>query len=171
MFFLAAAIVLQSPTYQTLQSDSVKDPAAHARVEASVADAGRAYNGDKPLPFHVEVVSPIELVDPVTGRRTKPGAKPEPPAAGEPVAAPSPEPAGRGPRVETGDPAGAGDGPPTYHFEGKRPMGGLTIYTPVRDQAGRDNRTRAAGGGGGLLGLLKWVALAALAVLALALLL
>ena len=74
MFLLAAAIALQSPTYRALTNEAMKDSAGLSRIENVRSDASPAYTGENPLPFRVEVVTPVELIDPVTGRRTPPSA-------------------------------------------------------------------------------------------------
>lgn len=116
-----------SPSLKALGAEAMKDPAAATSREAAKTGAAAGFTGENPLPFHVKVLSPVELIDPAAPPSPRP---------------PQPQPA-------------PGDKTPTYHFEGKKPMGGLTIYTPVRDQEGQDNSTRASGGGGGLFGLLK----------------
>lgn len=139
-----AAVRLPSPTYEALTAEGDKDPGATPRLEGAKEEAGESYTGSGPLPFHLEVLSPVELIDQAAPRRVapKPEASAEPPAAKEPEGK---------------------DDRPSYHFEGKRPLDGLTVYTPVRDQAGSDNSTSAPGGGlfGFLKGILKWVAIAA----------
>ncbi len=167
MFLVAAAIALQSPTYRVLSTEARNDPSAASRVENVKGQAAPAYTGESPLPFHVEIVTPVELIDPVTGRRTTPGAETPVPPVPPPVTVRPP--ALAKPEAPAAEPETGGN--PTYHFEGKKPFGGLTVYTPVRDQAGRDNSTRASGGGGGLMGLLKWIGLAVAVVVVLALLL
>lgn len=139
-----AAPYFQSSTYEALKVEAAKDPAGLSKMEGAKADAAQGYTGEGVLPFHVEVLSPVELVDPVTGRRS--GDKPQ--AVSSPSTSKEPP---------------AGDDRPTYHFEGHSPMGGLTVYKPVRDSAGSDNSTRSSGGGlfGFLKGLFKWVAIAA----------
>lgn len=142
-------VAAPSPTLKALEAAALKDPASRPSGEKAKSEAAEDFTGEGPLPFHVQVLSPVELVDPAAPRR------PAEPAA-PPQAAPKPE-------------AGPSDGRPTYHFVGRKPMDGLTIYTPVQDEAGRDNSTRASGGAGGLLGLLKglfkFVAIAAGAAL------
>ncbi|MBI5202411.1 MAG: hypothetical protein HY925_12545, partial [Elusimicrobia bacterium] len=104
-----------------------------------------------------------------TGRRSAAGDRQAPPPV--PPAVPATQTPVEA-KPEAPAPAPETDGSnPSFHFEGKRPFGGLTVYTPVRDRAGNNNSTRSSGGGGGLMGMLKWIGLAALVVVALVLLL
>ncbi len=131
-----------SPVLESLKRGAADDPAAAPRAEQAKGEAGKSFDGGAPLPISVKVLSPVGFVD-------APGAPRSTPTPQTQAAPPVPAPKDVTPK-ETG---------PGYHFEGKSPLPGLTLYTPVKDTPGGDNGTHGGKGGGGLFGILKWALL------------
>lgn len=106
----AATPAAMSATLEALSSQAAADPAAHTRENASVR-AGRSFDQS----FTVQTLAPVEYVaygseprkspPPVVEETTPPVAPPENPGAGA-----------------------------DYYFEGKKPLNGITIYTPVKGE-------------------------------------
>jgi hypothetical protein len=110
----AANPAAMSNTLEALRSQAAADPSAPSSREDASARAGKSFDQS----FTIQTLTPVEYL-PLTGapRKNPPpqiDEKPLPPAK-EPVAG-TPNP---------------GDGT-DYYFEGKKPLNGITIYTPVK---------------------------------------
>lgn len=93
-------------TLEALRSEAAVDPAALTNRESAAVQSGKGFDGS----FTIQTLVPVEYV-PLTGA---PRPKKEVPPAPKP---------------------GAGDGTNTdYYFEGKKPLNGITIYTPVKGE-------------------------------------
>lgn len=104
-------------TLEAIRSQAAVDPAAPSREDASVR-AGKSFDQS----FTIQTLAPVEYVEFATERRKNP-----PPALDETPKPPRKEPIAKDP-VEN---PGAGT---DYYFEGKKPLNGITIYTPVKGE-------------------------------------
>ena len=108
----AATPAAMSATLEALRSQAAVDPSAPSREGASL-QAGRAFDKS----FTIETLAPVEYVA-FGGEPRK-----SPPPALDEKPQPKKEPAAENP--------GAGA---DYYFEGKKPLNGITIYTPVKGE-------------------------------------
>lgn len=126
-------------TLEALSSQAAVDPAAFTTREGASVHAGSSFDRG----FTVETLTPVEYVAVGEPRRNPPPTIEETPPA---------------PRAE--NPGAGAD----YYFEGKKPLNGITIYTPVKGEgstSGGDSPTAKYGrygkyaviGGVALLGL------------------
>lgn len=106
----AATPAAMSATLEALSSQAAADPAALTRENASVS-AGRAFDQS----FTVQTLTPVEYVAFGSEPRKNP-----PPALEETTPPVKPE-------------ENPGEGA-DYYFEGKKPLNGITIYTPVKGE-------------------------------------
>ncbi|MCR4296283.1 MAG: hypothetical protein NUW21_12165 [Elusimicrobia bacterium] len=102
----AATPAAMSATLEALSSQAAADPAALTRENASVT-AGRTFDQS----FTVQTLAPVEYVA----------------FGGEPRKNPPPI------LEETPPAVNPGEGT-DYYFEGKKPLNGITIYTPVKGE-------------------------------------
>lgn len=100
----AANPVAMTATLEALRSEAAADPAALTAREGASARAGKTFDQS----FTIQTLEPVEFIG-VDGPRKNPVAN---------TTAPSPA-----------DGEGA-----DYYFEGKKPLNGITIYTPVKGQ-------------------------------------
>jgi hypothetical protein len=149
----AANPAAMTATLEAIQSQAAVDPAALANREEASAKAGKSFDHG----FTIQTLTPVEYV-PLTGepRKSAPPRIEEKPKDAKPA-----------------------DGTDTdYYFEGKQPLNGITIYTPVKGQgstAGGNSPTDKYGSygkyaiGGGLALLAAGAALGGTPLVALAL--
>lgn len=105
----AATPAAMSATLEALSSQAAADPAALTRENASVR-AGRTFDQS----FTVQTLAPVEYVAYGSEPRRNP-----PPLVEETAPVKPPE-----------NPGAGAD----YYFEGKKPLNGITIYTPVKGE-------------------------------------
>lgn len=105
----AATPAAMSATLEALSSQAAADPAALPSREDASARAGRSFDQS----FTIQTLTPVEHVRFGEPRRNPPPALEETPAP---------------PRAE--NPGAGAD----YYFEGKKPLNGITIYTPVKGE-------------------------------------
>lgn len=105
----AADPAAMSATLEALRSEAAADPAALSNRENASARAGRTFDHS----FTIQSLTPVEYV----------------PLAGAPRKNPPPR---LDETPKTPD-ASNGEGA-DYYFEGKKPLNGITIYTPVKGQ-------------------------------------
>lgn len=143
----AADPAAMSATLEALRSQAAADPAALPSRENASARAGRSFDQS----FTIQTLTPVEYVQ-IGEPRKNPS-----PALDETPAPPRKEPPAEVPQENPG--AGA-----DYYFEGKKPLNGITIYTPVKGEgstSGGDSPTAkygkygkyAVAGGVALLGV------------------
>lgn len=92
-----------SATLEALRSQAVMDPAAPTTREDASQKAGKSFDQT----FTIQTLTPVEYVMVAEPRKNPPATKPD-------VKAPA-----------DGDNA-------DYYFEGKKPLNGITIYTPKK---------------------------------------
>lgn len=123
----AADPAAMSATLEALRSQAAADPAVISTREGASLQAGKSFENS----FTIQTLTPVEYV-PLSG---EPRKNP-PPVLDEPAPRPRKEPVVKEPAVEP--PARLGgptDGENAdYYFEGKKPLNGITIYTPVKGQ-------------------------------------
>lgn len=120
------AAFTQANAIRTLRAESNRAALAGSatRVEDAAAAAADGFDGGGVLPVTVQVLQPIETIDLPGQGSQQPSTRPGP----------------------AGDPA-RGD---SYHFEGRRTaIPNLTIYTPVKDENGREGSTKPPPASGG----------------------
>lgn len=111
----AANPVAMSATLEALRSEAAVDPAALGNREGAAVQSGNGFDGS----FTIQTLVPVEYV-PLTGQPRKNPAPdaPRPKQEIPPAAAPD-----------------KGDGTNTdYYFQGKKPLNGITIYSPVKGE-------------------------------------
>lgn len=113
----AADPAAMSATLEAIRSQAAVDPAAPTTREDASARAGRSFDQS----FTIQTLEPVEYVKIGEPRKNPP------PALDESPAPPRKESAAQPPA----DNPGAGT---DYYFEGKKPLNGITIYTPVKGE-------------------------------------
>ena len=113
----AADPAAMSATLEALRSQAAADPASLTARENASARAGKSFD----QMFTIQTLQPVEYIG-VDGPRKNP-----PPQSDDKPPLPRKEPA-----VEPKAP-NPGEGA-DYYFEGKKPLNGITIYTPVKGQ-------------------------------------
>jgi hypothetical protein len=113
----AADPAAMSATLEAIRSQAAVDPAAPTTREDASARAGRSFDRG----FTIETLSPVEYVQVGEPRKNPP------PQIDETPVPPRKTPAAQPPA----DNPGAGT---DYYFEGKKPLNGITIYTPVKGE-------------------------------------
>ncbi|MBI5246332.1 MAG: hypothetical protein HY923_04075 [Elusimicrobia bacterium] len=107
-------------TLEALRSEAAADPAALRNRETASARAGKGFDQS----FTIQTLTPVEYVQYGEPRKNPPPVIEEklPPAPSErklPAAEDAPKTDGTG---------------ADYYFEGKKPLNGITIYTPVKGE-------------------------------------
>ena len=97
-------------TLEALRSEAVADPAALSNRENAAARSGRSFDQN----FTIQTLTPVEYVT----------------LDGKPRQAP-PEIEDKIPAASAGPSNGSGA---DYYFEGKKPLNGITIYTPKKGE-------------------------------------
>jgi len=113
----AANPMAMTATLEALESQAAADPASFGSREGAAVTAGRSFDRS----FTIQTLAPVEYVQ-VSGepRKNPPPVIEEKPQAPAPKQAVPPS-------------APPTDGTNTdYYFEGKKPLNGITIYTPVK---------------------------------------
>lgn len=115
----AANPAAMTATLEALRSEAAADPAALTAREGASARAGKSFD----QAFTIQTLTPVEYVEFVgaDGPRKNP-----PPQSDDRTPLPRKEP-GVDPAPNPGEGA-------DYYFEGKKPLNGITIYTPVKGQ-------------------------------------
>jgi hypothetical protein len=127
----AANPAAMSATLEALNSQAAADPAALTREDAA-SRSGRTFDRS----FTIQTLTPVEHVTVGAPRKNPPPVldeTPAPPRRKEPAAQPP-----------AGNPGAGTD----YYFEGKKPLDGITIYTPVKGEgstSGGDSPTAKYG--------------------------
>ncbi len=113
----AANPAAMTATLEALRSEAAADPAALTARESASIRAGRSFDKS----FTIQTLTPVEYVPLVGAPRKNP-----PPQIDETPPLPRP--------TQTVPPAAPpSDGENTdYYFEGKKPLNGITIYTPKK---------------------------------------
>ena len=106
-----------SATLEALRSQAAADPAALTARENASARAGKSFD----QMFTIQTLTPVEFVG-VDGPRKNP-----PPQSDDKPPLPRKESVAE---PKTPNPGEGAD----YYFEGKKPLNGITIYTPVKGQ-------------------------------------
>jgi len=116
----AANPAAMTATLEALRSEAAADPAALTARESASTRAGKSFDQT----FTIETLTPVEYVEfvGVDGPRKNP-----PPQSDDRTPLPRKEPI-----VDPKAP-NPGEGA-DYYFEGKKPLNGITIYTPVKGQ-------------------------------------
>lgn len=114
----AATPAAMTATLEALRSEAVADPAALTARENASARAGKSFDQS----FTIQTLTPVEYVSFPGEPRKNP-----PPQIDE-----TPLPRAKTPAVEVKDPAPSDGENTDYYFEGKKPLNGITIYTPVK---------------------------------------
>lgn len=111
----AATPQAMTATLEALRSQAAADPAALTAREDASSNAGKAFDRG----FTITTLSPVEYVQfPGAPRKNPPPVIEEKPQAPKETVPPAVPPT---------------DGTNTdYYFEGKKPLNGITIYTPVK---------------------------------------
>jgi hypothetical protein len=117
----AANPAAMSATLEALRSEAAVDPAALGGRENASVTAGKSFD----QMFTVETLSPVDYVA-LDGapRKNPPPQADEPPRQSRKT---DPAPVVKAPAAPDGEGA-------DYYFEGKKPLNGITIYTPVKGQ-------------------------------------
>lgn len=110
----AANPAAMTNTLEALRSQAVADPSAPSSREDASARAGKSFDQS----FTIQTLTPVEYVAFSGEPRKNP-----PPALDE-----KPQPPKKEPVAGTPNPGEGTD----YYFEGKKPLNGITIYTPVK---------------------------------------
>lgn len=113
----AADPAAMSATLEAMRSQAAADPASFGGREDASVRAGKSFDQG----FTIQTLEPVEFVTIGEPRKNPP------PALDETPAPPRKEPAAQTPA----DNPGAGT---DYYFEGKKPLNGITIYTPVKGE-------------------------------------
>ncbi len=114
----AANPVAMSATLEALRSQAAADPSALTAGESASVRAGKSFDKG----FTIETLTPVEYV----ALEGEPRKNPPPPIQEKPTAPVKKEPAAT---AQTPNPDGEGT---DYYFEGKKPLNGITIYTPKK---------------------------------------
>ncbi len=118
----AANPAAMTATLEALRSEAVADPAALTARENASARAGKSFDHT----FTIQTLSPVEYVEfaGVDGPRKNP-----PPQIDDRKPLPKKDPVADGTAPNSADGEGT-----DYYFTGKKPLNGITIYTPVKGQ-------------------------------------
>lgn len=108
-----SALHFASPTFDMLSIEAQKDPASRATAAEARSEAADGYDGQGVKGIHIQSLKPVSYV-PFGGSANGDALE-------EPVEPP---------------PTKAKSGQDSYHFEGRQPVKGINIYTPVKDQRG-----------------------------------
>ena len=113
----AANPTAMTATLEALRSEAAADPAALTAREGASVRSGQNFDHG----FTIQTLAPVEFVAfPGEPRKTPPPSLQE--KAPPPKKAPTEQPAPRDPAGDNAD----------YYFQGKKPLNGITIYTPVK---------------------------------------
>lgn len=118
----AASPAAMSATLEALRSQAAADPAALSTREAASAEGGKAFDQS----FTIQTLTPVEYI-PVGGAERR---NPPPPLEEAPRQDPPRPPLD----AEVKVPAPSDGSGADYYFEGKQPLNGITIYTPVKGE-------------------------------------
>lgn len=118
-----SALHFASPTFDLLSLEAQKDPASRATSAQARADAADGYDGEGVKGIYIQSLKPVGYAPFGGSANGDPAEEPVEPAPAKEEVKEKP-------------------GRDSYHFEGRQPVKGINIYTPVKDQRGDEGTSK-----------------------------